>query len=142
MLGTYITCLLRMMSRDERPRGRTWPAAETADIPEGGRKIVSIDGRSIGIFNVAGTFVAILNVCPHALAPVCLGRVGGTTLPSMPGEYRWGREGEILACPWHGWEFDLVTGKALSSEKVHLRVYQTEVVRGTIFVRLPPGARR
>ena len=30
---------------------------------------------------------------------------------------RWGREGEILACPWHGWEFDLLTGAALADHR-------------------------
>ena len=72
---------------------RAWPIARTSEIPPGGRKIVEVGGRSIGVFNVNGTFVAVLNVCPHELAPVCMGAVRGTTLPSMPGEYRWGREG-------------------------------------------------
>jgi nitrite reductase/ring-hydroxylating ferredoxin subunit len=111
--------------------------AEAADVPVGERKLIEVDGRSIGIFNVGGTFVSILNVCPHALAPVCLGRVSGTTVPSGPGEYRWGREGEILACPWHGWEFDLRTGRALTNANLHLRIYPTEVENGTIFVYLP-----
>src|SRR4028118_1692762 len=101
------------MSDHQRQAQHEWPVARVSEIPPGGRKIVEIDGRSIGIFNVHGTFVAVLNVCPHELAPVCRGLVRGTTLASMPGEYRWGREGEILACPWHGWEFDLLTGRAL-----------------------------
>ena len=79
--------------------GRTaqrWPAAHAGDIAPGSCRIVEIDGRSIGIFNVQGTFVAALNVCPHELAPVCRGRITGTMAPSQPGEYRWGRRGEIL----------------------------------------------
>ena len=51
---------------------------------------------AIGVFNIHGRYVAVLNLCPHELAPVCLGRLGGTTLPSAPGEWVWGREGEIL----------------------------------------------
>jgi 3-phenylpropionate/trans-cinnamate dioxygenase ferredoxin subunit len=110
--------------------------ASTTEIPPGDRKIVEIAGRSIGIFNVGGKYVAVLNVCPHELAPVCLGRVGGTTLPSPPGEYCWGREGEILACPWHGWEFDLLTGEALADPRKRLRTYPVEVVDGTVYVLL------
>ena len=91
---------------------RNYPVATLDEIPPGSRKLVEVEGRSIGVFNVHGQFVAVLNVCPHELAPVCRGRVGGTTLPSAPGEFCWGREGEILACPWHGWEFDLLTGRA------------------------------
>lgn len=88
--------------------------AKASEIPPGCRRLVEVDGRSIGVFNVHGTFVAVLNVCPHQFAPVCLGQVRGTTLESELGEYRWGREGEILACPWHGREFDLLTGRALA----------------------------
>ncbi len=109
------------------------PVAKVVEIPPGERKIVEVDGRSIGIFNVNGTFVAVLNVCPHEAGPVCRGRVSGTTLPSQPGEFHWGREGEILACPWHGWEFDLLTGKALA-DKRRLRLYPVTVEDDVILV--------
>jgi 3-phenylpropionate/trans-cinnamate dioxygenase ferredoxin subunit len=99
--------------------------------------LVEVAGRSIGVFNVHGTFVAVLNVCPHELAPVCLGPVRGTTLASEPGEYRWGREGEILACPWHGWEFDLLTGKALVDKRRHLQRYAVMVRDNTVYLTLP-----
>ena len=100
------------------------------------RRLVEVKGRSIGIFNVNGEYVAVLNVCPHELAPVCRGRLGGTTLPSPPGEYRWGRDGEILACPWHGWEFDLLTGESLADPRIRLRRYLVEVEEDTIFITL------
>jgi 3-phenylpropionate/trans-cinnamate dioxygenase ferredoxin subunit len=123
------------MADSPRREQRTWPVAQSSEIPPGARKIVDVDGRSIGLFNVNGTFVAVLNVCPHELAPVCLGRVSGTTLQSSPGEFRWGREGEILTCPWHGWEFDLLTGAALA-DKRRLRRYPVTVDGDTIFVTL------
>jgi nitrite reductase (NADH) small subunit len=100
--------------------------ARTGEIPLGAQRIVEVNGKSIGVFNVHGHYVAVLNVCPHELAPVCLGRLGGTTLPSAPGEWVWGREGEILACPWHGWEFDLITGGCLT-DKRRLRMYEVAV---------------
>lgn len=115
---------------------REWPVAKVSDIPLGGRKIVEVAGHSIGVFKVGDAFVAVLNVCPHELAPVCLGQVRGTTLESMPGEYRWGREGEILACPWHGWEFDLLTGKALTDKHKRLRIYPVTIREDTIYVTL------
>jgi nitrite reductase/ring-hydroxylating ferredoxin subunit len=111
--------------------------ARVADLPPGSRVIVELDGQSIGVFNVNGEFVAVLNVCPHELGPVCLGRVGGTTLPSPPGEYRWGREGEILACPWHGWEFDLLTGKPLFGTVPNLRRFPVTAVDGAVYVTVP-----
>lgn len=120
------------------PQSKTqrWPVARKGEIGPGECRIVEIKRHSVGIFNVNGEFVAILNICPHELAPVCRGRVSGTTLPSLPGEYRWGREGEILSCPWHGWEFDLLTGKALADPRVRVRQYPTEVHEDTVFVVL------
>ena len=122
----------------ERGEGskRQWPVAQASEIRPGEVKLVKVKQHAIGIFNVNGEFVAALNVCPHELAPVCRGRLGGTTLPSAPGEYRWGREGEILACPWHGWEFDLRTGRALADERIRLRLYPVTVKDDTIFITL------
>ena len=122
----------------ERPgSARDWRAVATvSEIPTGARKIVELDGQSIGVFHVGDEFVAILNMCPHEFAPVCLGRVGGTTLPSQPGEWNWGREGEILACPWHGWEFELLTGKALFANRPRLRLFPVKIEDDQVFVSL------
>lgn len=113
-----------------------WPVARVSEMPPGARCIVEVKGHSIGLFNVNGTYVAVLNLCPHELAPVCRGRVGGTTLPSPPGTYCWGRQGEILACPWHGWEYDLLSGTALADRRVRLRRYPVTVEDDTIYIAL------
>jgi len=112
--------------------------AKVCDLPIGERKIVTIKGRSIGIFNVNGEFIAVLNVCPHELAPVCMGRVSGTTTASQPGAIEWVREGEILYCPWHGWEFDLLTG-ACFTDRRHLHKFVTSVEDDSIYVHLRLG---
>ena len=123
------------MAEARRGARQRYPVAKMSEIAPGECRLVEVDGRSIGIFNVNGAVVAVLNVCPHELAPVCLGQLTGTTLPSPPGEFRWGREGEILACPWHGWEFDLLTGKALA-DKRRLRLYPVTVEDDTIFITM------
>ena len=107
--------------------------AQIADLPPGERKIIEIDGKSLGVFNVNGKYVAVLNLCPHELAPVCLGRVGGTTLPSAPDEFIWGHEGEILACPWHGWEFNLLSGQCLTDRR-RLHHFPVVVENETVYV--------
>ena len=111
-----------------------WNVAKLDELAPGERKFVEIKRHSIGLFNVNGEYVAALNMCPHELAPVCKGRVGGTTLPSQPGEFIWGREGEILACPWHGWEFDLLTGQMLADERVRIRRYPVTIEGDDIFI--------
>jgi 3-phenylpropionate/trans-cinnamate dioxygenase ferredoxin subunit len=102
--------------------------AKVGDLQPGQRKIVEIDGRSIGVFNVDGRFYALRNTCPHQGAPLCLGSLSGTALPSRPGEYLWGREGEILSCPWHGWEFDITTGRSVfNPHRTRVRSYEVTV---------------
>jgi 3-phenylpropionate/trans-cinnamate dioxygenase ferredoxin subunit len=104
------------------------PVGRVSELPPGERKIVTVGGRSIGVFNVHGSFYALRNACPHQGAPLCKGSVHGTAPDTEPGEYAWGREGEILRCPWHGWEFDLTTGRSLfNPHKVRVRSYDVSV---------------
>lgn len=109
--------------------------AYTQDIPVGERKLIDIEDKSIGVFNTGTQFVAVLNLCPHEFAPVCLGKLGGTTLPSKPGEFIWGRENEIIRCPWHGWEFDLHSGECLTDRR-RLKTYEVSVEDNQIFVNV------
>ncbi|BFT74624.1 Rieske (2Fe-2S) protein [Paenibacillus sp. P36] len=99
-----------------------------------GRKIVTLKGIEIGIFVVNGSYYAWRNLCPHAAAPVCEGVVCGTRLPSLVYQYEYGRDQEILRCPWHGWEFGLTDGKHLVEGGVKLRGYEVEVEGNDIYV--------
>jgi nitrite reductase (NADH) small subunit len=112
------------------------PVAAVDDIPEGTFKIAEVEGRSIGVYNVKGVYYAIHNHCPHQGAELCRGPVCGTTLESPVFEYIYGRDQEIVRCPWHGWEFDLKTGKSLFSERVRTRSYRVEVVDGQVGIVL------
>ncbi len=97
-------------------------------IPPGARKIVEAGGRSIGVFNVGGEFFALRNVCPHQGGPLCTGRVSGFVISETPGVYEYSRQGEILRCPWHGWEFDIRTGQSwFDPRKVRVRRYEVTV---------------
>jgi 3-phenylpropionate/trans-cinnamate dioxygenase ferredoxin subunit len=102
--------------------------AHVAEIPAGKRKIVTIAGRSIGIFNVNGAFYAVRNSCPHQGGELCLGPTVGLATADKPGEIHYSREGEILRCPWHGWEFDLVTGRSVfDPNRTRVKSYPVEV---------------
>ncbi len=114
--------------------------ARVEDIPHGGRKIVRLEGREVGIFNLDDRFYALKNVCPHQGARVCLGRIVGTTLPSEVYEFKYGLEGRILRCPWHEWEYDITTGRSVFDENVRIVTYAVEVVDGEIAVTI--GAER
>jgi len=111
--------------------------ARAEEIPPGGRKIVRIPKRGeIGVFNLAGTFYALKNTCAHQGSRVCLGKIVGTALPSDVYEYKYGREGEILRCPWHEWEYDIKTGESVFDPKVRVTTYPVEVVDGAVTLML------
>jgi 3-phenylpropionate/trans-cinnamate dioxygenase ferredoxin subunit len=101
----------------------------------GGRKIVEIGGRSVGVFNVNGEYFAVLNRCPHQGGSLCNGRQSGVVTSNRPGEYAYDRSGEIIRCPWHGWEFDLRTGQSwFDPRAVRVRRYDVSVEPGSVLV--------
>jgi len=109
------------------------------DFPVGKFVIRDVAGREIGVVQLKnGEFRAVRNVCPHKGAPVCKGAIGGTQLPSNVGQLVYGRDGEILACPWHGFEFDLLTGDELirSGKPTKLLMYPVAVENGNVVVTL------
>lgn len=111
-----------------------------AEIPPGGRKIVEVAGRAIGVFNLGGEFFALRNRCPHQGAALCEGKLGSCVSSQAPGHYEMSREGEILRCPWHGWEFDVRTGQSWFDPKsVRVKSYEVAVVPGRNLVPPAPG---
>jgi 3-phenylpropionate/trans-cinnamate dioxygenase ferredoxin subunit len=105
------------------------------EIPPGGRKVVEIAGRSIGVFNLNGEFFALRNRCPHQGGPLCLGKQSGFIRSSLPGEYEYSRQGEIVKCPWHSWEFDIRTGQSwFDPKRVRVRQYDVTVAPAATLV--------
>ena len=102
--------------------------ARLADVPPGSRRLVSVKGRDVALFNVKGELFAVLDRCPHAGASLYHGQLTGLMCSSGPGNYDLEREGEILRCPWHRWEFDLRTGKSCAEpSRIWLRTYEVSV---------------
>lgn len=98
------------------------------EIKPGGVRIVEVAGRSIGIFNINGEFYALKNVCPHKFAPLCEGVICGLISSDGPLQQELIRQGEIIRCPWHGWEFDIKTGASVfNPHRVRVKVYDVTV---------------
>jgi nitrite reductase/ring-hydroxylating ferredoxin subunit len=112
--------------------------ARADEIAPGGSKIVEVNGREVGVFNVDGDFFALANRCPHAGAELCKGMIVGLVSADEPGVYRVDRPGEFLRCPWHGWEFDLRTGQSYCDPKsIKVRQFQVKVESGEQLVKGP-----
>ena len=114
----------------------------TEEILPGGRKLVApFRGKAgIGIFNIAGRYYAVRNLCPHKSGPLCTGFISGRMVadlpPTTPGEggLAYTDEGEIIRCPWHLWEFRITTGECLVDPTVRVKTYPVTVEDGQIVV--------
>ncbi|HET6308211.1 MAG TPA: Rieske (2Fe-2S) protein [Rhodopila sp.] len=112
--------------------------ATIAEIPPGTRKIVTINGREIGIFRLGDDFYGLINRCPHQGAPLCRGEVVSRLVAPTPGDYRLTRQGEMIRCPWHCWEFDIRTGQSLCDpNSVQARSYNVTAEPGETLVDGP-----
>ena len=109
-----------------------YAVATVDEIPAGQRKVVEVAGRVVGVFNLEGEYFALRNTCPHQGGPLCRGHVTGF-LHGKPGNLVYTRQGEILRCPWHGWEFDIRTGQSWHSPaRVRVRAYDVSVNEGPV----------
>lgn len=104
--------------------------APLSALPPGGRLLVEAGGKAIVLFNLSGDLFGLLNRCPHQGGPLCRGTQIGLAQadPAAPGQLRYTRQGEILRCPWHGWEFDIRTGLSRAEPaKLRTRTYPVGV---------------
>ena len=107
--------------------------ARLDEFPPDERRIVTVGGRSIGVFRVQDRFFAIRNRCPHQGGPLCRGALAPPLASSGPRDLRVGEGPMLIACPWHGWEYDLATGQSwIGAGEPHVRSYPVSVERGDV----------
>ena len=112
--------------------------AVAGELPPGGSKRVHAGGRDIALFRNGDEYHAIADRCPHEGASLCAGRVVGLATSPRPGEYRLERPGELVRCPWHGWEFDLRTGQSwCDPDRIRVRAFGTTVEEGAELAKGP-----
>jgi nitrite reductase/ring-hydroxylating ferredoxin subunit len=95
-------------------------AAKTSDVPAGTIREFDVEGKAVALANVDGQFYAINNVCLHRGGPLADGPI----------------EGSVVTCPWHGWQYDVRTGKVGQNPTVGVESYPVEVRGEEIFVNV------
>lgn len=95
--------------------------ASIGDIPVGTGKELMAGDRIVAVFNVDGQLHALDGICPHAGGPLGEGALRGTT----------------VTCPWHGWQFDVVTGKHCLNARITHGVFPVVVQGDEVFVEIP-----
>ena len=112
--------------------------ATVGELAPGASKRVRAGGRDVALFRSEDTYYAIADRCPHEGASLCGGRIVGLAVSERPGQYRLERQGQMVRCPWHGWEFDLRTGQSwCDPERVRVRAFPTSVEAGAQVAKGP-----
>lgn len=96
--------------------------AAVNEIPEGGRKSLVLDDRSVLLFRIGNEYYAVEDVCSHDGQPLTEGPLHGCA----------------IECPRHGAKFDVRTGKPLCMPATEpIATYEVKVADGQIFLRGP-----
>jgi len=93
-------------------------AAKIAEVPSGTIHQFQVAGKAVALANVAGKFYAISDVCVHRGGPLGQGELHDT----------------VVTCPWHGWQYDVTTGKVTQNPTMGVACYATEVRGDEVFV--------
>jgi 3-phenylpropionate/trans-cinnamate dioxygenase ferredoxin component len=94
---------------------------DTKDVPAGEGRVIEAGARALALFNVDGVFYALDNACSHRGGPLGEGDL----------------DGRVVACPWHGWRWDVTTGANLNNPAVKMACFPVSVEGDQIWVELP-----
>lgn len=94
-----------------------------ADIPAGEGREYVVAGRIVAVFNVDGNFHALDGICPHAGGPLAKGRL----------------QQDVVTCPWHGWQFDVTTGRHCLNAQLQQPKFPVTVEGTELWIELPTG---
>ena len=96
------------------------PAGKSSDVPKESAKSIEVAGKKLALFHVGGKFYALADHCLHRGGQLGLGHV----------------EGGRVTCPWHGWVFEVKTGKCLTMEGAKQASFPVKVEKGELYVDL------
>jgi nitrite reductase/ring-hydroxylating ferredoxin subunit len=87
------------------------------ELPPGGMKLVDVGKFGVGVYNVRGALYAT-----------------NESAADQPDRLRRVRDGQIVRCPWHNWEFDVTTGQNVADPRRRVRTYEVDVTDGEVYL--------
>lgn len=104
-------------------------------MADGDRIITEVEGQEIAVFRQNGEYYALANFCVHQSGPLCEGELTGqTTIADDGWDWQIEDQGECISCPWHGWTFDITTGRSVKDNDLGVPAFDVKVEDGEIFV--------
>jgi len=94
--------------------------ASVNEVKEGEGRVVSANGVPIALFKVDGEFYAIHNTCLHKGGPLGEGFL----------------DGNVVTCPWHGWQYDVTTGKNVMMPNIAVKKFNVKIEGNDVFVEV------
>ena len=104
------------------------------DFPDGRVSFVAVGRSAIGIVRWRGRIYAISAICAHQGGPLCRGVLGGRLTGPKPGDMALDETAPVIACPWHGWEFDVETGQAIGDSSLRIRTFPATIAGARVFI--------
>jgi nitrite reductase/ring-hydroxylating ferredoxin subunit len=112
-----------------------YPVADAEELSEDGSRVIAeIKGQEIAVFRHRGEYYALANYCVHQAGPLCEGALSGDIDTGDDGwDWVYDDEEKYIVCPWHGWMFDITTGRSPKDERYAVPAYDVEVEDGTVY---------
>lgn len=113
--------------------------ASATELHEGQKRIVSHGTHEIGVIRAKGALHAYLNICPHQGGPICEGMLIHRVEEVIAEDRtylgtRFNQDDLHIVCPWHGWEFNVETGRCAGDGKHGLRKFRVIERDGSVYV--------
>lgn len=112
----------------------TVDVGEVSDFTEGAIRTVVVGHHEVGIVRWRDNFYAVRNFCSHQGGPLCRGRLGPKLVSDGFGRLVVDRDTPIVACPWHGWEFEAATGRSVWSDRYRVKTWPIRIDNGRVLV--------
>lgn len=131
-----------MQNSTSTTKVKTHYLCPASQIKVGESHVFNIGRHSIGVYKVDGSYYALRNQCPHQGLPLC---EGAGVFDQIEAEVTSDRkvrefvvaEKNLVACPWHGIEFDIRSGECMYRQDWKVRTYNVVVEGDDLYIELP-----
>jgi nitrite reductase/ring-hydroxylating ferredoxin subunit len=114
----------------------SYVAGRADELPEDEVRLTRLGRHDVVLIRRGSTVFAVANRCPHQGARMCDGRLRERLDGDGAGRVEARPHTPVLACPWHGWEFDLATGRSAFDAAYRIKTYPATITDGDIVVQI------